>query len=69
MGHSQCASGVAGVIKMVQALRHEVLPATLHAAEATPHVDWSSGAMRLLTRPVPWPRDGVVRRAACRRSA
>ncbi|MFC9271031.1 type I polyketide synthase [Streptomyces zhihengii] len=63
IGHSQCASGVAGVIKMVQALRHEVLPATLHAAEATPHVDWSSGAMRLLTRPVPWPRDGVVRRA------
>jgi acyl transferase domain-containing protein/NADPH:quinone reductase-like Zn-dependent oxidoreductase/acyl carrier protein len=64
IGHPQAAAGVAGIIKMVEALRHEQLPKTLHAATPSPHVDWESGAVRLLDEARPWERDGHPRRAA-----
>lgn len=63
IGHTESASGAAGLIKVVLSLQHEVLPQSLHFDNPSPHIPWDSLPVRVLDKAVPWQANGRPRRA------
>ena len=63
VGHLEAASGMAGVLKVLVALRHEALPASLHSQPLNPHVAWDELGVEVVTSLRPWKRGDRVRRA------
>ena len=63
LGHTEAASGVAGLIKCVLALEHEEIPAQLHFRQPTPQVDWDQLPITVVDNATPWPRGEHARRA------
>lgn len=63
IGHTQAAAGVAGIIKVVLAMQHQLLPRSLYTERPSSHVEWD-GAVQLLAEAQPWPATGHARRAA-----
>ncbi|MFI1913834.1 SDR family NAD(P)-dependent oxidoreductase [Nocardia sp. NPDC020380] len=63
IGHTQAAAGIAGIIKVVESLRHQRIPSTLHYRRGNPHIDWDDLAIRVVAEPTPWPRSARPRRA------
>src|SRR5581483_9515748 len=63
IGHLESAAGVAGLIKVMLALRHEQVPPQPLLHTANPHIPWAELPLRVPTSPTPWPRSGEPRLA------
>ena len=63
IGHTESASGAAGLIKVVLSLQHEVLPQSLHFETPSPHIPWDSLPVRVVDKAIPWQANGRPRRA------
>ncbi|EPY00901.1 type I polyketide synthase [Magnetospirillum fulvum] len=61
IGHTEAAAGIAGLIKLILALRHQTIPASLHFTNPSPHIDWAAGNVQVTAAPTPWPDQGRVR--------